>query len=140
MRLGDAYVTALGEERANRISPYATLDARGVAQAFSSDNPVVPGAPLDGLRAAIERKTLNGRILNAAECLDIQAALYNYTAAPAYASRVEGDRGTLEVGKWADFVLLSDDPLTTPADEWERLTVEATIVGGDCLYGMEKLD
>jgi predicted amidohydrolase YtcJ len=140
IRLGDAYVTALGEERANRLSPYATLENRGIAQAFSSDNPVVPGSPLDGLRAAIERKTLQGRILNSAECLDAATALYAYTAAPAHASRVERDRGTLEAGKWADFVLLSADPLTTPLDEWERLTVEATIVGGECLYGAEKID
>ena len=137
--LGDAYVTALGEERANRLSPYATLEARGIAQAFSSDNPVVPGAPLDGLRAAMERKTPNGRVLNAAERVSADVALYAYTVAPAYASRVERDRGTIEAGKWADFTLLSADPLTTPVDEWERVAVEATIIGGDCLYGAERL-
>lgn len=139
-RLGDAYVAALGEERAGRLSPYATLDARGVAQAFSSDNPVVPGAPLDGLRAAMERRTPMGRVLNPSERLSAEAALYAYTAAPAFASRVERDRGTLAPGKWADCVLLSADPLTTPLAEWERLRVEATFVGGTCLYGAEKLE
>lgn len=133
--LGDAYLSALGEERANRLSPYATLDAQNVAQAFSSDCPVVPGAPLDGLRAALERRTPKGYILNANERMSPEAALYAYTAAPAYASRVERDRGTLEIGKWADFTLLSADPLTVPLDEWERLHVTATFVGGECLYG-----
>jgi len=138
--LGDAYIDALGEERAFRLSPYATLDAQDVAQAFSSDCPVVPGAPLDGIRAAIERKTPKGRILNPLECVSSETAVYNYTAAPAYATRTEQDRGTLEIGKWADFVLLSADPTTTPADEWERIQVRATFIGGECLYGAEQLD
>ncbi|HZO86895.1 MAG TPA: amidohydrolase [Chthonomonadaceae bacterium] len=140
LRLGDAYVMALGEERANRLSPYASLDAHNVAQAFSSDCPVVPGAPLDGLRAALERKTPGGRILNAAERLSAEAALYAYTAAPAYATRTERDRGSIEAGKWADFALLTADPTATPVDEWERVRVEATFVGGECLYGGEALD
>jgi len=139
-RLGDAYVLALGEERACRLSPYATLEACGVAQAFSSDNPVVPGAPLDGLRAALERKTRSGRVLNAEERLSADAALYAYTAAPAYATRTERDRGSITAGKWADFTLLSADPVSTPVDEWERLQVEATFIGGECLYGSDSLE
>jgi predicted amidohydrolase YtcJ len=138
--LGDAYLTALGEERACRLSPYATLEEQNVAQAFSSDCPVVPGAPLDGIRAAMQRKTPLGRILNQAECVSADTALYAYTAAPAYASRVGRDRGTIEAGKWADFVLLSSDPLTTPVEEWERVHVEATFIGGECLYGTEALE
>ncbi len=138
-QLGDAYVMALGEERANRLSPYATLDQQNVAQAFSSDCPVVPGAPLDGLRAAIERKTPSGHILDAAECLAPDIALYNYTSAPAYATHTDRDRGSLETGKWADFVLLSADPTQTPIDEWEQLKVEGTWVGGACLYGEDAL-
>ncbi|HLJ56202.1 MAG TPA: amidohydrolase [Chthonomonadaceae bacterium] len=133
--LGDAYFAALGEERANRLSPYATLDARGIAQAFSSDCPVVPGAPLDGIRAAVDRKTRSGRAIGAAEALTVEAALYAYTAAPAFASRVERDRGTIEPGKWADFAVLSRNPLNTPLDEWDDLRVVATYVAGECLYG-----
>lgn len=134
-RLGDAYFAALGEERTNRLSPYATLEARNVAQAFSSDCPVVPGSPLDGIRAAIERKTSSGRVVGPAERVSAGAALYAYTAAPAYASRVERDRGSLETGKWADFAILSHNPLETPLDAWDAIRVEATYVAGECLYG-----
>lgn len=139
-RLGDAYVLALDEERANRLSPYATLDRQDVAQAFSSDCPVVPGAPLDGIRAAIERKTVSGRILNESERLSVESALYAYTAAPAFASRADRDRGTLEVGKFADFTILTADPTTTPVAEWEQVKVAATIIGGECRFGEETLD
>jgi len=139
-RLGDAYVLALDEERANRLSPYATLDRQNVAQAFSSDCPVVPGAPLDGIRAAMERKTASGRVLNAKECLSAEASLYAYTAAPAFASRADRDRGTLETGKFADFVVLTADPTAVPLGEWEQVQVAATIIGGECRFGGETLD
>jgi predicted amidohydrolase YtcJ len=138
-QLGDAYVMALGEERADRLSPYATLDAQNVAQAFSSDCPVVPGAPLDGIRAAVERKTPSGRILNVGERLAPDVAVYNYTSAPAYATRTERDRGSLEIGKWADFTLLSADPAQTPLSEWEQVQVVAVFIGGDCLHGTDAL-
>jgi predicted amidohydrolase YtcJ len=138
LRLGDAYILALGEERAQRLSPYATLEAQQVAQAFSSDDPVVPGAPLDGLRAAMERKTPGGVVLNAAECLAPDVALFNYTLSPAFATRTERDRGSIEAGKWGDFTLLSADPTATPLDSWESVQVEATFVGGECLFGAER--
>jgi predicted amidohydrolase YtcJ len=134
-RLGDAYVLALGEERVSRLSPYATLDRESVAQAFSSDNPVVPGAPLEGLRAAMQRRTPSGRVLNAKECVSAEVALYAYTTAPAYATRTQKERGTLEAGKWADITVLSADPLTTPLSEWEQVQVTHTFVGGVCRFG-----
>ncbi len=138
-RLGDAYEMALGEERANRLSPYATLERQNVAQAFSSDNPVVPGAPLAGIYAAMVRKTPSGRVLNSAERVSAEMGVYSYTAAPAYATRTHQDRGTLEVGKLADFTLLSADPLTTPTEEWERVQVEATFIEGIPHYGAERI-
>jgi len=138
-RLGDAYELALGEERANRLSPYATLEKANVAQAFSSDNPVVPGAPLAGIYAAMQRETPSGRVLNAKERVSAEVGLYAYTTAPAYATRTYQDRGALEMGKLADFTLLSADPTTTPASEWERVQVVATFVNGECLYGAERL-
>lgn len=139
-RLGDAYILGLGEERANRLSPYATLERQNVAQAFSSDCPVVPGAPLDGIRAAMERKTVSGRVLNATECLSVEAALFAYTAGAAAASRADRDRGTLEPGKFADFVLLTADPTTIPVTEWDQIKVAGTIIGGEWRSGAETLD
>jgi predicted amidohydrolase YtcJ len=137
--LGDAYVAALGEERAQRLSPYATLEAQNVAQAFSSDCPVVPGSPLAGIRAAMERRTPNGRTLNTDERLSAEAALYAYTTAPAYATRTERDRGSIEVGKWADFAVLTADPIRTPLEEWEQLEVEATYIAGECVFGSDTM-
>ncbi len=139
-RLGDAYYTALGSERANRLSPYASLEAAGVAQAFSSDCPVVPGAPLDGIRATVRRATPSGAIVNDTERVSVELAAYNYTAAPAFATRTQRDRGSLEKGKLADFVVLSEDlaNMGIAAGE-EAVKVRATFIGGDCVYGKDNL-
>ncbi len=134
-QLGDAYILALGEARANRLSPYASLENRGVAQAFSSDCPVVPGSPLDGIAASMTRLTPQGKILNDTEKVGVETALYSYTAAPSYATKTERDRGSIESGKWADFVLLNKNPLNISLEEWSSLKVDATIVGGVCLFG-----
>jgi predicted amidohydrolase YtcJ len=83
----------------------------------------------------MERRTLKGRPIGERERISAETALYAYTAAPAYASRVERDRGTIEPGKWADFALLSRSPLTAPLDDWSSLRVEATFIGGECLFG-----
>jgi predicted amidohydrolase YtcJ len=133
--LGDAYIAALGEERAFRLSPYASLERHDVAQAFSSDCPVVPGSPLAGIRAAVERRSPNGVILNGSERIGTDSALYAYTAAPAYATFTQRDRGTLEVGKVADLAVLSADPLAAGFSEWDALYVVATIIGGECVFG-----
>lgn len=133
--LGDAYIAALGEERAFRLSPYASLERHDVAQAFSSDCPVVPGSPLSGIRAAVERRSPNGIVLNESERISIESALYAYTAAPTYATFTQRDRGTLEVGKLADLAVLSTDPLDSAILEWDALRVEATFIGGECVFG-----
>jgi hypothetical protein len=135
--LGDAYIEALGEERANRLSPYASLEHHDVAQAFSSDCPVVPGSPIAGVRAAVERRSPTGIVLNASERISIESALYSYTAAPAFATFTQRDRGTLEVGKLADFAVLSGDPLEPAFSNWDDLTVQATFIGGDCVFGQD---
>lgn len=137
--LGDAYIAALGEARAFKLSPYASLERNDVAQAFSSDCPVVPGSPLAGIRASAERRSPDGVVLNQAERISIESALYAYTAAPAFATCTQRDRGTLEVGKFADMTVLSEDLLSADRLEWDAVKVDATIIGGKVVYGRESL-
>ncbi|HEV2472284.1 MAG TPA: amidohydrolase family protein, partial [Chthonomonadales bacterium] len=138
-RLGDGYISALGQQRAAELSPYKTLEERGIAQAFSSDCPVVPGSPLDGIRAAMLRTAPSGKVLNAGQAISAETALRLYTSAPAFATRSDKDRGSIEPGKWGDFTVLSSDPLTSALDDWDSIRVTATFVGGKCLYGADAL-
>ncbi|GIV19874.1 MAG: amidohydrolase [Armatimonadota bacterium] len=134
-RLGDAYRYGLGEERARRLNRVTSLLQAGVPVAFSSDCPVVPGAPLDGIRAAMERKTPLGVVLGESERVDALTAIRLYTKGSAYAVHDEGYTGSLSAGKRADFVVLSRDPAAAPVEEWEDVRVVATVFGGRVVAG-----
>lgn len=134
-RLGDAYRYGLGEERARRLNRVASLLKAGVPVAFSSDLPVVSGAPLDGIRAAMQRQTPHGVVLGETESVDALTAIRLYTKGSAYAVHDEAHTGSLSAGKRADFVVLSRDPASTPVEEWGDLRVVATVFGGSVVAG-----
>jgi predicted amidohydrolase YtcJ len=125
---GPTYRARLGEERAGRLLPFSRLLAAGIPMVFSSDRPVVPGAPLDGVRAALRHDPA----LSAAE------ALHAWTAAGARALG-DGDAGRLASGERSDLVILSGDPTAVPRDAWARgadgIRVEATMAAGNVVHG-----
>ena len=135
-RLGDAYIAALGEARAARLMPCAETRAAGLPLIFSSDLPVIPGHPLDGIASAALRRSPAGRTLGARQRVAVADALRAYTAGAAYSVFLESDRGRVAPGHRADFVILSGDPLTLPPDDWAQgLAVRATVVGGNVVFG-----
>ncbi len=127
MRFGDAYTKAIGGSRANRLMPYAETQAVGLPLVFSSDIPVIPGAPLDGIQSAVNRLTPSGEVLGPQQCVSALDALRAYTEGAAYSVFLENDRGRIEPGHRADFALLADWP--------DAPNVQATIVGGSTVYG-----
>ncbi len=113
------------------------LDA-GLDVALSTDAPVVPDDnPIIGLKAAIDRLDHVGTPLGEAQAITPYEALYAYTMGGAILSGDETNRGSITPGKWADLVVLSGDPLTTPAADMLGLTVEQTYVGGEWVYVKE---
>src|SRR5262249_44955878 len=110
------------------------LDA-GLTVALSTDAPVVADAnPLLGLKSAIDRRDHAGVPLGPNQAITAAEALYAYTQAGARLSGDEHNRGSISRGKWADLVVLSGDPLTTPPDELLGLVVEQTYVAGELAY------
>jgi predicted amidohydrolase YtcJ len=132
-RLGDAYVLGLGLERAANINPTASLQRAGIGVPFSSDCPIVPGAPLDGVRAAARRITRAGRLLGPQERIPPAQGLRNYTYYAAYSTFDEKNTGTLEPGKRADLTILSDDPTTESG--LDSAQVLCVMIGGRIVYG-----
>ncbi len=107
----------------------------GLTVALSTDAPVVPDDnPLIGLKAAIDRRDYNGDPLGPEQAITPEEALYAYTMAGAILSGDEANRGSLTPGKWADLVVLSGDPLATPAEHLLALKVEQTYVAGKLVY------
>jgi len=102
----------------------------GLMPAAGSDSPVVPIKPLVGIYGAVSRKAENGEELLPQERISPVAALKMYTQAAAHASFDEGVKGSIVVGKLADFALLSADPTKVPPEEIKDIQVEMTIAGG----------
>jgi predicted amidohydrolase YtcJ len=129
-RLGDAYVAALGLERASQSIPTGLFRQLGVEMAFSSDLPVIPGRPLDVIRSAMERTTPKGVHLGPEHAVPAMDAIRAYTRGGAYATHTERTKGTLAPGMLADFAVLSRDPAKTTLENWHEIEVVRTVVGG----------
>lgn len=130
--LGDGFRAALGWKRLRLTYPLATL--RGLPVAFSSDRPVVDGAPLLGIQAAVTRRTASGAAYVPDEAITVEEALRWYTIGGAHAAFAEDEIGSVAPGKRADLVVLSDDPLKVPAEALGEIEVLRTVVGGETVF------
>ncbi len=130
--LGDGFRAALGEERLRLTYPLASL--RGLPVAFSSDRPVVDGAPLQGIQAAIQQCTARGEPYAPQEAISVEEALRWYTLGAAYSVFAEHEVGSLEPGRWADLVVLSDHPLRASPGKLSEIEVCMTVVGGQVVF------
>jgi predicted amidohydrolase YtcJ len=135
---GESYRAGLGEDRVKWAYPLKSFIDGGIVTPMSSDCPATSGAelisPLLGIYVAVTRKTDAGRDLGPGQRIGVEDALRCYTLNSAYATFEEGAKGSIEPGKLADFVVLSDDPLMVKAEKIKDMSVEMTIVGGRVAY------
>lgn len=127
----------LGAERAKGAYAFRSLLDSGAMIAFGTDWPVDSLNPMKGLYAAVTRQSLRGEPeggWHPEQCLTIEEALRLYTLGSAYASFEEGIKGSLEVGKLADMVVLSQDILTIPPQGIMETEAAMTILGGAIIY------
>ena len=102
----------IGPERAKTSYAFRSLLDTGAVLAFGSDWPVAPMVPLQGIYGAVTRRTLDGKHPNGwvpEQKITVEEAVKAYTMGAAYASFEDGIKGSLEPGKLADLVVLSDD-------------------------------
>jgi predicted amidohydrolase YtcJ len=128
----------IGTERCASSYAYRSLLDAGARVAGGSDWPVAPLSPLLGIDAAVNRRSLDGKHPEgwfSAQKITVAEALTAYTVGSAWAGFEEKDRGSLEVGKLADLVVLSRDILD-PAqrDHIAATSVVLTVVGGEVVY------
>src|SRR5690606_20477080 len=93
-----------------RMNACATALANGVPLAIHSDAPVTPLGPLFTAWCAVNRRSAGGRVLGAAERIGVADALRAITLGAAYTLRLDGEIGSIEAGKRADFAVLEQDP------------------------------
>lgn len=121
LAFGPAYQRRLGPERAANLKRIRSLLDAGIIVGLSSDNPIVPGDPWTGIRAAAMRP--DG--FNQAEAISLREAVNLYTQGAAAANFEETEMGSLDPGQLADFQLYDSDPIEGDG----RLI--ATFVGGE---------
>jgi predicted amidohydrolase YtcJ len=132
--LAEGWLEAYGEET-HVYYPFRSLREAGLRVGGSSDAPVITPNVREALRDAVLRETAGGLVVGDRERLTIEDALELYTRDAAYLAHVDADVGTLEPGKYADLVILSDDPTRVDPRTIPSIAVAQTIVGGEPVYG-----
>ena len=126
------YEATLDGYRLQHVNPVATPLRYGVKMAFGSDN--LPIGPMVGLYAAVTRKGPDGKRFGAEYFFYVSESIVIYTQAAAYLSWDEAKNGSIEVGKFADMIVLDKDPLTCAEQDLLKTKVDLTIVGGKIVY------
>jgi predicted amidohydrolase YtcJ len=124
----------MGPERAKRISPLKSALKRGIKFTLHSDCPVTPVSPLFCVFAAVNRITRNGEVLGPEYRLTPEQALRAVTIDAAWQTFDEKIKGSIEVGKLADFTILAENPLTVAPGGIKDIKVEEVIIGGESVY------
>jgi hypothetical protein len=129
----------IGPERIKYTYPFRTFLANNVKLCFGSDWTVAPINPLLGIYAAVTRRTLddknpNGWIPN--QKITVEEAIKAYTINNAYAAFEENMKGSIEVGKLADLVVLNEDILAIDPVKIKDIKVDMTVFDGKIIYKM----
>lgn len=112
--------------------PYRSLLETNAHIAFGSDSSMIPINPFDGIYAAVMRAKLSDN--EKIQSLSVEEAVKLYTSGAAYAEFQEDVKGTITVGKLADFIILSDDIFTINAEEIPKTKVLTTVMNGKIIY------
>jgi predicted amidohydrolase YtcJ len=131
----------VGPERAHRGWAWRSIQAAGGLLAFGSDWPIVTLSPWPGLQNAVTRKTTEGEPEGGwipSERLSIQEAIKGYTINAAFAGHREKREGSLEPGKVADLIVVSQNLFKVDPARIRKTKVLLTMVGGKVVYSSAK--
>jgi predicted amidohydrolase YtcJ len=128
---GDRYHEEIaGPNKAAALSNAAAASRNGVPWALHTDAPLFPLRPLVAVWSAANRQTTSGRVLGPGNRISVMDGLAGITINAAYLLGEDDVKGSIEVGKLADFAVLEEDPLQVPPEQIRDIEVWGTIVGG----------
>jgi len=129
--------SVIGPERIKTTYAFKSFLDAGVVMAFGSDWFVAPPTPLEGIYAAVTRRTIDDKTPGGwvpKQKITVEQALKAYTSAAAFASFDETKKGVLKKGMLADFVILDEDITGIPPEKIKDVKVLKTVVGGKVVY------
>ena len=129
-----------GEEFAQKTDPFLDMLDEGVMVAQGTDISTIPLNYFAGIHFMVTRNTWKWGKANPHQAVSREQALRMMTINGAFTTFEEHRKGSLEAGKYADLVILSDDLMTVPEDEIPHIKVLATMVGGKFVYQAERFD
>ncbi len=132
--LGDSYLRNFTERQLTLAYPLNAFQQDGIPFSLSSDVPVTPCDSMVNLYAATTRKTLDSDDMAPGQAITIESALRAYTAGGAYGSFEGHIKGTIEPGKLADLVILSDDPTASGPEALPDIRIQRTILHGETVF------
>ncbi|MBW2242854.1 MAG: alpha/beta fold hydrolase [Deltaproteobacteria bacterium] len=128
-----------GPERTERLNPLKSALRRDFSVTLHHDSPVHPVDPFMLLWAAVDRTTRSGRVIGPDQRISVQQALEASTLEAARQLFEEDEKGSIEVGKLADLVIVDRNPLGIPTPELRNLMVVETIKEGRTIYRRNRL-
>lgn len=128
------YESVFGPKRANRLSPAKSALRRNINFTLHQDSPVKMPNQILAMHNAVNRQTQSGRILGADQRLSTMEAIKALTINAAYQYFEEDEKGSIEEGKVADFVILDRNPLDVNPSEIKEIKILETIKEGNTIY------
>lgn len=126
-----------GEALMKRSMAFRTMLDAGIRAAAGSDFSPGPFAPLMGIQGMVTRTGWDGTSWGMNQRISVSEAIRVNTLHGAYASHEEQVKGSIAIGKLADFVMLADDPHTVPPEAIKDIAIVRTVVGGTTMYHAE---
>jgi predicted amidohydrolase YtcJ len=124
------YNLTVGPERAERMNACRTALANDIPMGIHSDAPITPLGPLFTAWCAVNRITASGRVQGEYERISVEDALYAITLGAAYTLKLDGEIGSIEAQKHADFAVLEDDPTEMDPMALKDVRVWGTVQAG----------
>ena len=124
----------IGKKRTEQILPLKKAENSSIKYSLHADQPMFKSKPLSLLHTAVNRKTRDGKLINKKNKISVMSGLKALTINAAWQIKMENKIGSIKVGKYADFVILDQNPLSINSEKIKDIQVLQTILNGNTIY------
>ena len=127
----------IGQERTDEILPLKAAENNSLIFSLHADQPMFESDPLSLLHTSVNRKTRDGKIVGKSNKISVEQGLKSLTINAAWQIKMENKIGSIKPGKYADFVIIDQNPMMVDPDKIKDIHVLQTIVNGNIIYNKD---